>query len=293
MNVRGQIDSLCLRDEFGVPHDLAGSPPLRERQLLFRHVTVACFLLLLVAFRCPAQDALESERQAYDRIYSSEPETFSVEPNAFLVRMMSDRRPGNALDVGMGQGRNAIWLAEHGWNVTGFDISPVAIQLARREAERRRVRIDVSVTPYERFNWGKDKWDLIVFSYFFPQAVLAQVWDSLRPGGLILIEGFHADTGRIRPIGGGYTDRQMFETLKAYRMLVYEDVEAKQEWGRQYGATNRLVRVLAQKPIPMPSGCSWQERNYGLGESMCWNGKSKWTCGTEGWQFSGKCVDAR
>ncbi len=51
----------------------------------------------------------DNERKAYDDINTSQPETFSVEPNAFLVRMIASRKPGNALDAGMGQGRNAIW----------------------------------------------------------------------------------------------------------------------------------------------------------------------------------------
>src|SRR5262245_43630304 len=98
---------------------------IRQKEFLFSHVALACSLLVLLAFRCLAQDALENERKFYDKVYSSQPEFFSAAPNAFLVRIMSDRRPGTALDVGMGQGRNAIWLAERGWNVTGFDISPV------------------------------------------------------------------------------------------------------------------------------------------------------------------------
>ena len=68
---------------------------------------------------------IEDERKSYDKIYSTERETFSAEPNAFLVRMISGRKPGRALDVAMGQGRNSIWLASQGWSVMGFDVSPV------------------------------------------------------------------------------------------------------------------------------------------------------------------------
>ena len=254
--------------------------------------TVQFALLLAIVTSCSAQDAIERERKAYDEIYGSQPETFSALPNAFLMRVISGRTPGKALDVGMGQGRNAIWLAENGWAVSGFDISPVGIEHALREAERRKLRIEAFVTPYERFDWGKGKWDLIVFSYFFPQSALRLVWESLKPGGLILVEGFHSDTARVRPIGGGYTDKQMFETLQAYRILIYEDVEAKQEWGRQYGQTNRLVRILAQKPSASIPGCSWKGRDYRADESMCW-GVAKWTCGPQGWQHSGKCSESK
>lgn len=235
-----------------------------------------------------APDALAQERKAYDEIYSTKPDTFSAEPNAFMVRMMTGRKPGRALDVAMGQGRNALWLASQGWAVTGFDISPVAIDQARQEAAKRGLQIETFVIPHEQFAWGKEKWDLIVFSYFFPQAALPKVWDSLKPGGMILVEAFHIDTARVRPLGRGYHNNELFHVLKDYRMLVYEDVQDRQEWGLLYGATNRLVRVLAQKSVPLPPGCSWEGRNYKGGEFMCW-GVTRWACGAEGWERAGRC----
>jgi SAM-dependent methyltransferase len=232
--------------------------------------------------------AAQSESKAYDEIYSNQPEMFSAAPNAFLVRTIAGRKPGRALDVGMGQGRNALWLAAQGWHVTGFDISPVGIDEARREAAKRGLRIDATVKAYEDFDWGREKWDLIVFSYFFPKAALPKVWTALRPGGVILVEGFHIDTAKVRPLGGGYRNNELFEVLRAYRMLVYEDAEDRQEWGLPYGSTNRLVRVLAQKGVALPAGCSWEGRSYGEGEFMCW-GVSRWSCGAEGWSNAGRC----
>lgn len=236
-----------------------------------------------------AQDPHEGERKAYDELYSSQRDMFSGEPNAFMMRTITGRKPGRALDVGMGQGRNAVWLAARGWTVTGFDISPVAVDEARKEAAKQDLRIEAIVVPYQEFDFGKEKWDLIVFSYFFPQSVLPKVLESLRPGGLILVEGFHIDTARVRPVGGGYRNNELFQVLKDYRMLVYEDVQDRQEWGLPYGATNRLVRVLAQKPLPPIPGCSWEGNNYKQSESMCW-GAARWTCGVEGWEHAGRCT---
>ena len=250
---------------------------------------VAPIVLLLSACICPAaQDAHESERKAYDEIYSKPSDKFRTEPNAFLMRAITGRKPGRALDVAMGQGRNGLWLASQGWTVTGFDISPVGIEEARKAADKRGLRLETFVTPYEDFDWGKEKWDLTVFSYFFPQAALPKVWDALKPGGLILVEGFHIDTARVRPVGGGYRNNELFQVLRDYRMLVYEDVQDRQEWGLPYGA-NRLVRVLAQKAVPLPPGCSWEGRNYLQSEFMCW-GVTRWTCGAEGWEHAGRCA---
>jgi len=257
------------------------------------------FVALFVLFAtwvCQPQDTgakapayIEDERKSYDKIYSTERETFSAEPNAFLVRMISGRKPGRALDVAMGQGRNSIWLASQGWSVMGFDISPVGIEQAQGEALKRGLKVETQVTPYELFDWGREKWDLIVFSYFFPQSALPKVWEALRPGGFILVEGFHADTGRIRPIGGGYHNNELLRVLERYRILVYEDVQDQQEWGRQLGESNRLVRVLAQKAVPLPPGCSWQGKDFQVGESICWG--AKWKCNKDGWVWAGKCTE--
>jgi SAM-dependent methyltransferase len=244
--------------------------------------------LLLFAWLSPAQDTHDGERKAYDEIYSKSGEMFSAAPNAFMVRTIAGRKSGRALDVGMGQGRNALWLAAQGWTVTGFDISPVGVEAARTEAGKRGLHIEAIVAPYEEFDWGKEKWDLIVFSYFFPQAALPRVWDALRPGGLVLVEGFHIDTARIRPLGGGYHDNELLQLMKNYRTLIYEDVEDRQEWGLPYGATNRLVRVLAQKIVPLPPGCSWEGKKYEQGNLMCW-GVTQWTCSVEVWQSAGRC----
>jgi 2-polyprenyl-3-methyl-5-hydroxy-6-metoxy-1,4-benzoquinol methylase len=86
-------------------------------------------------------DVHEQERKAYDEIYSTKRDIFSSEPNAFMIRMVTGRQPGRALDVAMGQGRNALWLASQRWTVTGFDISPVAIDDARKEAAKRGLQM--------------------------------------------------------------------------------------------------------------------------------------------------------
>lgn len=249
-------------------------------------------LAVFVACLCAvAQDPHAGERKAYDQIYTEQPEIFSHAPNAFMARTIAGRKPGRALDVAMGQGRNALWLAADGWSVTGFDISPVAIDQALRAAKTRGLRIDATVSPWEDFDWGTDKWDLVLFSYYFPQPALPKVWASLKPGGLILVEGFHIDTARVRPVGGGYHDNELLGVLKDYRILVYEDTQDQQEWGLPFGATNRLVRVLAQKPVALLPGCVWEGKNYKQGESMCW-GVGRWNCGAEGWEHSGRCAPA-
>jgi hypothetical protein len=67
---------------------------------------------------------------------------FNHEPNRFLVAMAADRHPGTALDVAMGQGRNALYLASRGWTVTGIDTADDGLRLAREAAAVRGLQID-------------------------------------------------------------------------------------------------------------------------------------------------------
>ena len=79
--------------------------------------------------------------------------------------MANRRKPGAALDVGMGQGRNAIWLAQQGWDVTGFDPAEKAVALAQGTARKLNVHIKVEVKGVQDFDFGERRWDMIVLSY--------------------------------------------------------------------------------------------------------------------------------
>src|SRR5579875_1878471 len=80
------------------------------------------------------------DRAEWDARYAGEELLWRAEPNQFLVEEVAELPPGRALDVACGEGRNAIWLAEHGWNATGVDFSEVALAKARRLADQRSDR---------------------------------------------------------------------------------------------------------------------------------------------------------
>jgi 2-polyprenyl-3-methyl-5-hydroxy-6-metoxy-1,4-benzoquinol methylase len=71
-----------------------------------------------------------------------QPGGFNHEPNRFLMNSVRGRAPGMALDLGMGQGRNALYLATKGWKVTGVDISDEGVRLAREAATKQKLAVD-------------------------------------------------------------------------------------------------------------------------------------------------------
>jgi len=134
----------------------------------------------------------------YDSIYRGEAgDVFSRQPNAFLAEMVRSRKPGSALDVGMGQGRNSIYLAQRGWQVTGIDTSGEGIRQAKLEATRLGLTIRAEVADFEEFDFGENRWDLIVLVYEPTKAVAPKVVRALKAGGAVVVEDRHVDTRRV------------------------------------------------------------------------------------------------
>jgi SAM-dependent methyltransferase len=189
---------------------------------------------------------LEVDR--WNRILTAPDPTFNTNPNAFLVRMIQGRRPGTALDVGMGQGRNAIYLAQQGWTVTGFDPADKAVAAALADAQKAGVKLTTAIVGDEAFDFGQNRWDLIVLSYVGLRHLVDKVRNSLKPGGLVVIEAFHRDALEQGSIGSGvvFDTNELLKVFDGLRIVHYEDTTAPGDFGLAKGET-RVVRLAAQK----------------------------------------------
>src|SRR5215831_5251678 len=183
---------------------------------------------------------------------------FNHNPNAFLVECVRNRRPGKALDVGMGSGRNSLYLASHGWDVTGFDIAYVGVAQARNRAKKLGVKLNAMVKSDADFDFGTKQWDLIVLTYK-PFRDLPKLKPSLKEGGVVVIENFHRDTMRDRLLDedATYRNNELLELFSDFRILRYEDTVARPDWGIEF-PKNRLVRLEAQKGDIQHPGCDWK-----------------------------------
>jgi SAM-dependent methyltransferase len=189
----------------------------------------------------------EGRRMMFNNIYLSAP-GFNTKPNALLVSAAKGRKPGRALDVGMGQGRNAVFLAVEGWDVTGFDISDEGLKIAKRDAERVGVKINAVLQSREEFAFGAAQWDLIVVTYetipLETPTYVKRLKDSLRPGGLIVIESFASDSGSFNRRSVDIDPGQLRRAFDGFRILRFEDTVAKPDWAKENA---RLVRFIAEK----------------------------------------------
>ncbi len=184
----------------------------------------------------------------FDRIYASDRPTFSQNPSTVLVEAIEGVTPGRALDVAMGQGRNALFLAQRGWAVTGFDISGEGLNVARANAGRAGVALSAQQSTIDDFEYGAAQWDLIALIYVPHSAhegsAMTRLARALKPGGLLVIESFASDraSAQRRPVD---IDPPLLRaSLTGFDILRFDDHDAVSEWDPQ---PTRLCRVIARK----------------------------------------------
>jgi len=189
-------------------------------------------------------DRAEIER--WNQILTSSKPGFNTAPNAFLVEMIKGVKPGRSLDVGMGQGRNTIYLAQQGWESVGFDPAERAVAAAEQQAKALGVKIKTHVARAEDFDWGTSQWDLIVLSYVGGREYVEQVRRALKPGGMVVLEAFHRDATKTRPIGGAvvFDSNELLKLFGDLRIVRYEDAAAVGDFGL---FDTRVVRLAAVK----------------------------------------------
>ena len=214
------------------------------------------------AARTPS--ARGSSAAKYNAAYTAKKD-FIARPNAFLARCLkrlcpsaplravSQRPPRTrrALDIGLGQGRNAILLAKNGYATTGIDRSEVGVQAARRMAEARGLSITAIVADTRRYDFGKNRWDLIALLYYpQPMILIERLKAAVRPGGCIVVERFTSVTdANPRDDREQRKHSPMLRAFVDWRVLHYEHDEFRSDWHWDgESATGAIVRLLARKP---------------------------------------------
>jgi SAM-dependent methyltransferase len=138
----------------------------------------------------------------WDDRYRSADRLWSGRPNDQLVAQASDLPPGDALDVGSGEGGDAIWLAGRGWTVTAVDVSAVALERAARQAAiaGEQIAARISWQQADMLTWepGAERFDLVSAQFMYlPRPALEHMHTRLaaavRPGGTLLAVGHHPD----------------------------------------------------------------------------------------------------
>jgi SAM-dependent methyltransferase len=115
-------------------------------------------------------------REEWNRRYAGSELLWTAQPNRFLVAETAGLLPGRALDLGCGEGRNAVWLAEQGWRATGVDFSDVALEKARELAAARGVEIEWTRADLLDYRAAERAYDLVLLFYLqLPESQRRQI----------------------------------------------------------------------------------------------------------------------
>jgi SAM-dependent methyltransferase len=134
------------------------------------------------------------QREDWDRRWEERSHHCHDDPVGVLANEVGGLPPGRALDLGCGAGRAAVWLAEHGWRVTGVDYSEVALQLARE----RRADLDWVLADLREYEPERAAFDLVLVLFVHlpsaeRRALLARATAALAPGGTLVVLGHDVD----------------------------------------------------------------------------------------------------
>lgn len=146
--------------------------------------------------------------------YAAE-ELWPIEPNVSVAAVGPGLAPGRALDLACGEGRNAIWLAQHGWNVTAVDFASVAIDRARTRAEHADVEVAFAVADLLDYDMPAASFDFVLLCFLqLPDHERRGVWAraaaAVAPGGTLLVIGH--DTRNVADGVGGPKDASVCYT---------------------------------------------------------------------------------
>lgn len=198
------------------------------------------------------------DRRGWNERYAEADRLWSSEPNPVLVEATAGLSSGRALDLGSGEGGDAVWLAQRGWRVTAVDFSDVALSRARSLAEARGLTIDPVLADLLSYEPPRGAFDLVVMLYIHlapsdRRAVLERAAGALAPGGTLLVVAH--DRSNLTEGHGGprdpavlYTPEEIVQELPGLRIERAERVRRPVEVdGVSVDAIDTLVR--ASKPI--------------------------------------------
>jgi SAM-dependent methyltransferase len=203
------------------------------------------------------------DQREWDELYASRELVWTAEANRFVAEELAGLAAGRALDLGTGEGRNAIWLAERGWQVTAVDFSAAGLAKAARLAGSRGVTgvrwVEADLRGYQP---GPAAYDLVLVAYvhLLPDefaALLRMAASALAPGGTLLVVGHDADN-IAHGHGGPQDPRVLHRVPDVVAALPGLDIQRAEQARRpvltgdgERTAIDTVVR--AQRVLPPPA----------------------------------------
>lgn len=193
--------------------------------------------------------------------YASDDYLFGREAAAFLKREAGRIPAGSrVLSVADGEGRNSVFLAGLGHDVTAMENAPNALAKARKLAAEKGVTVDFREADIEHWDWQPDAFDAVaaIFIQFMGPEMRRQVFDgiirTLKPGGLFLLHGYtpkqlEYGTGGPKSEPALYTPDRLRADLPGLEELRLEEYEVHVDEGAGHSGMSALIDYIGRKPV--------------------------------------------
>ena len=190
---------------------------------------------------------LKSDQKRWDKRFRGKEFALGKEANPFLRRHIRLLPKGKALDIAAGEGRNAVFLAQHGFDVDAVDISEMGLRKARRLAKEMGVKIHTILVDLNTFQIGKNQYDLIADFYFLNRRLIPGIKKGLKKGGRVIFETYLLEqrtlgTGGPKQVKYFLKPNELLRLFQDFRILFYREGIYKED-----GRRKAIASLIAEK----------------------------------------------
>jgi SAM-dependent methyltransferase len=196
-------------------------------------------------------------KEMWNQRYESEEYAYGTAPNMFFKDKIASISPGRLLLPAEGEGRNAVFAAALGWDVTAFDFSEQAERKARKLAEQNGVQIKYFVGDITSSHFDSQTYDAagLIYAHISPEfreRVHLEIMNSLKPGGYIILEAFNKNqigynSGGPKNIEMLYSAEMLIKDFKALDILILEELTVHLSQGSFHQGESAIIRLFGRK----------------------------------------------
>ena len=195
----------------------------------------------------------------WDNRYTQEADLYGREPNQYFKEKIGQLKPGSLLIPGEGEGRQAVYAARLGWQVTAFDMSKLGQEHALQKAESLALPLHYHLSKAEDFSFGQETYDCAALIYFHlapanRTSIHQKIAAAVKPGGHLILEGFHPR--QLDFSSGGpkneemlYTAEMLSKDFEGWELLEKLEVEVLLQEGSGHAGPGYVTRLFARKPL--------------------------------------------
>lgn len=171
---------------------------------------------------------MKADQKRWDTRFGKKEFALGKEPNSFLKKHIHLLPTGKALDIAAGEGRNAVFLAQNGFEVDAVDISEKGLKKAQKLAKEKGVKINTFLVDLNQYYITKERYDLIINFYFLKRRLIPRIKKGLREGGKVIFETYlleHRKLGTGGPKQAKYflKPNELLWRFKDFRILFYRE----------------------------------------------------------------------